>query len=130
MDKKIKDRVKKYDSASIAFKNKMEELIQIIRKCTIMPDDTVETGIVKMYLLCGEVKEVTDYINNQGYRVKTTSHIGERKYTTNDITSIVDKKNPKVDAELYKGVELMRYIDRMLIKMNINKLLKEHKVDQ
>lgn len=126
MDDKRMDRVKKYNSAAIVFKNKMDELTQIINKCTIMADDAVETGIVKMYLLCGEVKEVTDYINNQGYRIKTSSHIGERKYTTNDITNIVDKKNPKVDEELYRGVYLMRYVDRMLIKMNINKLLKEY----
>lgn len=129
MDDHIKDRIKKYDNAAIVFKNKMDELTQIINKCTIMPDDTVETTIVKKYLECGEVKAVTEYINNKGYRIKTSSHIGERRYTTNDITNVIDNKNLNIEEELYKGIDLMRYIDRMLIKMNINKLLKEYKVD-
>jgi hypothetical protein len=65
-------------------------LIEVIENNSNIEDgDTFETIIFKKYLELENVKKVADYINSLGYRVKTESYIGERKYTSNDISEII-----------------------------------------
>ncbi|RXM73639.1 hypothetical protein DP144_13895 [Clostridium tetani] len=52
-------------------------------------NDTLETIVFKKYLELENVKNVADYINSLGYRIKTQSYIGQRKYTSNDISEII-----------------------------------------
>lgn len=55
----------------------------------VKENDTLETIIFKKYLELENVKRVADYINSLGYRIKTNSYIGQRKYTSNDISEII-----------------------------------------
>lgn len=52
-------------------------------------NDTLETIVFKKYLELENVKNVADCINSLGYRLKTQSYIGQRKYTSNDISEII-----------------------------------------
>lgn len=55
----------------------------------VKENDTLETIVFKKYLELENVKKVADHINSLGYRIKTQSYIGERKYTSNDISEII-----------------------------------------
>lgn len=65
-------------------------IIEVIENNSQIEDnDTFETIIFKKYLEIENVKKVANHINSLGYRIKTQSYIGERKYTSNDISEII-----------------------------------------
>lgn len=80
-------------------------LIEVIEKNSSIEDtDTFEIIVFKKYLELENVKKVADYINSLGYRVKTESYIGERKYTSNDISEIIANSS-SVETKLKNAVQ-------------------------
>lgn len=83
----------------------IKEIIEVIENNgEIKEDDTFETIIFKKYLELENVKKVADYINSLGYRVETKSYIGERKYTSIDISKIIGH-DPPVEKKLKNVVQ-------------------------
>lgn len=58
----------------------------------IRKNDTLETKIVKAYIQLQNVNKVAEFINDLGYRIKTDSRIGSRKYRSNDISNVLNEK--------------------------------------
>lgn len=82
----------------------------------INEDDTIDTIILKKYMEYGNMKDVQKYINDSGYKVKTDSYIGSRKYTLDDISQTVypyarlesqELKKVNADEELKEIVKKM-----------------------
>jgi hypothetical protein len=90
------------------YKNEMKSikgLIKVIENNSIIEEsDTIEINIFKKYLELENVQKVANYINDLGYRIKTNSYAGERKYTGNDISNII-ASNVKVEAKLKTTVQ-------------------------
>ena len=53
-------------------------------------DNSVECKILYTYILIGSIVNVTEYINELGYRIKSNGKTGERKYTSKDISNIIN----------------------------------------
>lgn len=102
----------KYEKALQKINKKYEESSKEIKRILAAIDkygeveegDSLETIVLKKYLVTGSVREVADYINNLGYRIKTETWAGQRKYSTNDITDIIDEANG-CDQELKAVVQ-------------------------
>lgn len=75
------------------YTNQIAEIEKVIdtieNNACINENDSLETIVYKKYLELENVYKVSNYINDLGHRIKTQSHIGERKYTPNDITEII-----------------------------------------
>lgn len=85
--------------------NKLDKYIEILNKSEIVENDSFETIVYKLYIQLDNVKLVADEINRFGYRIKTFSWKGERKYNTNDITKIITNKEADVDKDLKEAVQ-------------------------
>jgi hypothetical protein len=100
----LKEKItKKYNDEM----KRMKKIIEAIEENSVInEDDPLETIIFKKYLEVENVQKVAKYINDLGYRIKTESYIGERKYIGGDITDIlmsdvnVEKKLKQVVKEL------------------------------
>lgn len=82
---------------------KLRMLKHFLKVNQIKDDDTVEVKIFKKYIELENVRDVTEYINNSGYRLKASKNnqgIENRKYKTNDITAILKNKKSTVPSEL------------------------------
>ena len=90
---------------------KVEKIINILEsKSQIKEDDNFETIVFKKYLELESVRAVANYINELGYRVKTDSYIGERKYIGKDITKII-LSDIDIDKELKEVVKLVQELN-------------------
>lgn len=90
---------------------KIEKIINILEsKSQIKEDDNFETIVFKKYLELESVRAVANYINELGYRVKTDSYIGERKYIGKDITKII-LSDIDIDKELKEVVKLIQELN-------------------
>lgn len=74
----------------------------------ICENDSFETIVFKKYLELENVSEVAKYLNDKGYRIKTYSYKGERKYIGTDVTRIILNKYAKVDDQLKDVVRLIQ----------------------
>ena len=104
MSEAIKSKIKGY--------RKLEEkIINILEnKSQIKEDDNFETIVFKKYLELESVRAVANYINELGYRVKTNSYIGERKYIGTDITKII-LSDLDIDKNLKEVVKLIQELN-------------------
>ncbi|HFL3523733.1 TPA: hypothetical protein ACG3Q9_003316 [Clostridioides difficile] len=94
---KLKKKVKKnYDSKI----NKLELYLKVLEESVIDESDHVELVTFKLYLQLENVVKVTRTINDLGFRIKTSTYSKERRYTTNDITSIITDSFANVDEDL------------------------------
>ena len=85
--RKLEEKIIKKHNEKI---QKIEKIINILEnKSQIKEDDNFETIVFKKYLELESVRAVANYINELGYRVKTNSYVGERKYIGTDITKII-----------------------------------------
>lgn len=93
-------------------KRKMEEIEKILdaidKYSEIKKDDSFENIVFKKYLQLENVKSVAKYLNDEGYRIKTYSYKGERKYIGTDVTKIILNKYAKVDDQLKDVVRLIQ----------------------
>lgn len=90
---------------------KIEKIINILEnKSQIKEDDNFETIVFKKYLELESVRAVANYINELGYRVKTNSYIGERKYIGTDITKII-LSDLDIDKDLKEVVKLVQELN-------------------
>lgn len=90
---------------------KIEKIINILEnKSAIKEDDNFETIVFKKYLELESVRAVANYINELGYRVKTNSYVGERKYIGTDITKII-LSDIEIDKELKEIVKLIQELN-------------------
>jgi translation initiation factor 1 (eIF-1/SUI1) len=71
-------------------RNKLKELLQRDSKST-------EEKILQKYIELQHAAKVAEYLNNEGYRIKSNGKLGERKYTSNDVTSIIDINETESD---------------------------------
>ena len=125
MSRELLEKKAKYRTIAAKFSQKIDRFVNVLDRCTIEPDDSLETIMFKKYLELGDVTKVATYINNQGYRIKTSSYKGVKKYISNDIADIISNINDSVDNELVKAIKEMKDIDRILVKMNAKRLLKD-----
>ena len=81
-------------------------IIDTIEKYSEIKDnDSFETIVFKKYLEFENVSDVAKFLNDKGYRVKTKSYIGQRKYIGTDITEIlISEKSKLVDKQLKETV--------------------------
>ncbi|OPJ63700.1 hypothetical protein [Clostridium chromiireducens] len=125
MSRELLKKKARYRNIASRFSQKIDRFVNVLDKCTIAPNDSLETVVFKKYLELGDLVKVTAYINDRGYRIRTSSYKGERKFITNDISDILDKQQYHVEHELVSAIKEMKSIDRMLVKMNVKSLLKD-----
>ncbi|NEZ49313.1 hypothetical protein FDB54_06720 [Clostridium botulinum] len=112
INENLKNKMVKYEELKNKITTKYKESIQNIDKIMkviennqcVNDRDSFETIVFKKYLELESVKKVADYINELGYRIKTHSYIGERKYTSNDISAII-ASDVKVETKLKDTVK-------------------------
>ena len=105
MNSNLKAKVQTFENLSFRqlerHQQKMQEIQEIIEviklNSSIAEGDNLQTVIFKKYLEHDNVHKVAKCINEKGHRIPTKSHIGERKYNSNDITKII--KSPAEDVE-------------------------------
>ena len=83
---KIRDKVESEYNKKIT---ELDRLLRVIEQGEIKEDDSFETIVFKKYIEFENVKDVADSINELGYRIKTNSYVGSRKYTNKDISDIL-----------------------------------------
>ena len=106
--RKLEEKIIKKHNEKI---QKIEKIINILEnKSQIQEDDNFETIVFKKYLELENVRAVANYINESGYRVKTDSYIGERKYIGKDITKII-LSDLDIDKELKEVVKLIQELN-------------------
>ena len=106
--RKLEEKIIKKHNEKI---QKIEKIINILEnKSQIQEDDNFETIVFKKYLELENVRAVANYINESGYRVKTDSYIGERKYIGKDITKII-LSDIAIDKELKEVVKLIQELN-------------------
>lgn len=118
MSEIIKNKIKGYRKLEEKIIKKHNEKIQNIEKIinilenksAIKEDDNFETIVFKKYLELESVRAVANYINELGYRVKTNSYVGERKYIGTDITKII-LSDIEIDKELKEIVKLIQELN-------------------
>ena len=87
---------------------RVDKIIKVISEnIEIKDNDSFETIIFKKYLEVENVTKVAQYINDLGYRVKTNSYVGERKYIGTDITKILIS-DVNIDNDLKEVVRDMQ----------------------
>lgn len=91
--------------------SKINKYIEILNKSEIQENDSFETIVYKLYMQLDNIKLVADEINALGYRIKTFSYKGHRKYQTNDITEIITNKDANVDEDLKEVVQEIQKIN-------------------
>lgn len=101
---KIRDKVESEYNKKI---NELDRLLRVIENGEIKEDDTFETIVFKKYLEFENVKDVADSINKLGYKIKTNSYVGSRKYTSKDISDILQNDSIEVEEELRESVLTM-----------------------
>lgn len=112
MNKNIENKINKYkelqEKETQKYKEKMKgykEIIEALEKYSEIEDtDSFETIVFKKYLELENVQSVAKYINDLGYRIKTDSYVGERKYIGTDITEILIK-DVDIEPKLKKIVQ-------------------------
>nr|DAR08860.1 MAG TPA: hypothetical protein [Caudoviricetes sp.] len=106
--RKLEEKIIKKHNEKI---QKIEKIINILEnKSQIKEDDNFETIVFKKYLELESVRAVANYINELGYRVKTNSYIGERKYIGTDITKII-LSDLDIDKNLKEVVKLIQELN-------------------
>ena len=106
--RKLEEKIIKKNNEKI---KKIEKIINILEnKSQIKEDDNFETIVFKKYLELESVRAVANYINELGYRVKTNSYVGERKYIGTDITKII-LSDLDIDKELKEVVKLIQELN-------------------
>lgn len=106
--RKLEEKIIKKHNEKI---QKIEKIINILEnKSQIKEDDNFETIVFKKYLELESVRAVANYINELGYRVKTNSYIGERKYIGTDITKII-LSDLDIDKDLKEVVKLVQELN-------------------
>lgn len=95
----------KYNSEII----RIDKIIRAIEENKeIKEEDSFETIVFKKYLEVENVTKVAKYINDLGYRIKTDSYVGERKYIGKDITKILIS-DVNVEKNLKEVVQDLQY---------------------
>jgi hypothetical protein len=112
--KSYQNRIEKFDEEVLklyeriesikADKKGLEELMKI-------EANTFEEKICKLYIERGRIIDVVDWVNGLGLRIQTKSRLGERKYTSNDISDFY--RNQRKDKDNVFSKEAYR-----LFKMN------------
>ena len=118
MNEVLKNKINEYRKLEEKITKKYNEKIQKIEKTInilenksqIKEDDNFETIVFKKYLELESVRAVANYINELGYRVKTNSYVGERKYIGTDITKII-LSDIEIDKELKEVVKLIQELN-------------------
>ena len=106
--RKLEEKIIKKHNEKI---QKIEKIINILEnKSQIKEDDNFEPIVFKKYLELESVRAVANYINELGYRVKTDSYIGERKYIGTDITKII-LSDLDIDKDLKEVVKLIQELN-------------------
>ena len=106
--RKLEEKIIKKHNEKI---QKIEKIINILEnKSQIKEDDNFETIVFKKYLELESVRAVANYINELGYRVKTNSYVGERKYIGTDITKII-LSDIEIDKELKEVAKLVQELN-------------------
>ena len=106
--RKLEEKIIKKHNEKI---QKIEKIINILEnKSQIKEDDNFETIVFKKYLELESVRAVANYTNELGYRVKTNSYIGERKYIGTDITKII-LSDIEIDKELKEVAKLVQELN-------------------
>ncbi len=116
MNNNLINKKQKYEELAKKIKAKYRSEIKFIEKVikvienngTIKEEDTIETIIFKKYLELENVQLVANYINDLGYRIKTESYKGKRKFIGSDISDII-ASNVKVDKNLKEIVQYIHY---------------------
>lgn len=116
MNENLKDKKAQYEESAKKVTSKYRSDMKVIKgvieaienNSSIEEGDTLETIVFKKYLELENVQKVAKYVNELGYRIKTGSYIGERKYIGNDITDIITEKDCLVENKLKNIVRFLQ----------------------
>lgn len=93
----------------------MEVVRDVIKDVLIFPLSTSEEKVKSKYIELQGAAKVAEYMNNEGYRIKSTGKLGERKYNSNDVTDIINA--PVCDTDEGK----LNQLAKVLYHFNIGK---------
>lgn len=89
--------------------NKVKEALNIECKC-------LEDIVMQKYIELQKGLKVADYLNNEGYRIRSNGKLGERKYNSNDVTEIIT--TPEKESNANKALHALALA---LYKFNVSK---------
>ncbi len=90
-------------------KQRRKELKKFMSLVKDTPEDCFNKLMFKKYIeLKGSIK-LANYLNNNGFRVKTQSKIGQRKYTTVDIYNFMLDEGNQTDVDS-RLINVVKYI--------------------
>lgn len=127
MNVNLCNKKEKYLLVLSALNDKIKHFIDILNKCDIEDDDSIEIVILKKYIELNDTAKVAEYLNECGYRITTSSNIGRRKYSHNDVSKVVNNRDAGADAYLHGAVSDMREIEKILKKINYKSMIKNKK---
>ncbi len=118
MKENIRMRKEKFLNARAKVTNEYKRKIELLDKyirtldnSEINEHDDIDTIVFKLYMQLDNVSKVAKVVNELGFRIITNSYIGERKYNSNDITSIITNKDALVSNELKESVQEIQKIN-------------------
>jgi hypothetical protein len=98
--KSYKNRLEKFDEEITKLYARIES-IKVDKKgleeLMMIESKTLDEKIFKLYIERGRIKDVVEWVNTNGIRIQTNSHLGQRKYTSNDISEFLKKQKGNKD---------------------------------
>ena len=89
----------------------MKECLE--RHSQIREEDSLETIVFKLYIICESLVEIAHWVNEHGHKIN--SKTGTRKYRSKDISEIIKHAN-NVDPELSAITRKIFYLNKKGVK--------------
>lgn len=89
----------------------MKECLE--RHKTINENDSLETIVFKLYIICESLVDIAYWVNKHGYKIN--SKTGTRKYRSKDISEIIKYAN-NIDPELSAITRRIFYLNKKGVK--------------
>lgn len=80
-------------------KNDLEKVINTLILYINQENQTLHDELFRKYLEVQRVDDVANYLNDKGYRIKSTGKSGKRKYISNDVSNIINSLCKDIDAD-------------------------------
>lgn len=98
------------------YMNNINKVLKVMEESIPVSDeDSLETVIFKKYLELENVTKVAKEVNEMGYRVKTDTYVGHRKFCASEITEIIEGEALGVEDNLKEAVKWIQ-------ERNMNKM--------
>jgi len=97
---------------------KKQLILDSIEKCLKLEYKTFEEYVMHLYIKHQKGAEIAKLLDELGYKVKTNSYVGRKKFNANDITNIIQKNYNKRNDDIRSRNYIFSSVSHMLYKYN------------